>query len=182
MRRMENLQNLEMAPPLETIEADVLSVPKRRALPANASYGDMGSLRWLAELCGLPPTNAYPSLASALLDDPALVGPATAYIAWWIRHPDPGSRFDQAIRHLSQMPDAALVPALRNLGYDGLLYLRRDDIVGHVFFQRNGMDLCAFSASVSECSRGGKFWATVLMEFVAFASQLPDVTRARVGG
>ena len=80
------------------------------------------------------------------------------------------------------MPDRALVATLLKIGYDGLLYQREGEIVGHVFFQRHGADLCAFSSSVSEGHRGGKHWAIFVVDFVAFAYQIAGVTRARIGG
>jgi hypothetical protein len=149
---------------------------------ARETLGRMASVRWLADLCGLPPTDDFPDLASALLDDVRLEGAVTAYVDWWIRHPDPLSRFERSTRHLLKMPDAMRVATLLKMGYDGLLYQREGEIVGHVFFQRHGADLCAFSSSISERYRGGKRWAIFLMDFVAFASQRADVTRARVGG
>jgi len=155
---------------------------KIRQSRTNETLVGMTSVRWLADLCGLPSADDFPSLASALLDDARIAGAVTAYLGWWIRHPDPLSRFERTTRQLPKMPDAALVAALLKMGYDGLLYQQEGEIVGHVFFQRHGADLCAFSSSIGERYRGGKRWAIFSIDFVAFASQIPDVTRARVGG
>ena len=140
------------------------------------------SVRWLADLCGVPPVDHFPCLASALLDDVRFADPIVAYVGWWIRHPSPGSHFEAATGHLKEMTDSPLVATLLTLGYDGLIYQHAGEIVGHVFFQRHGADLCAFSSSVDERYRGGELWATFSFDFVAYASQLADVTRARLGG
>jgi hypothetical protein len=105
----------------------------RQARPSETLVS-MTSVRWLADLCGLPPADDFPSLASALLRDAKVAGAVTAYLGWWIRHPDPLSRFERATRRLPKMPDAALVAELLKMGYDGLLYLREGEIGGHVFF------------------------------------------------
>jgi hypothetical protein len=141
----------------------------------------MPPLRWLADLCGVPPVDYLPSLASALLDDRTLIDPTIAYVSWWVRHPNPGSHFDVATRRFNEMPDAALVANLRMLGYDGLIYHHAGEILGHVFFQRHDVDLCAFSSAVSEKYRGGELWATFSLDFVAYAYALTDVARARIG-
>src|SRR6185436_2630423 len=130
----------------------------------------MPSVRWLADLCGLPPVDYFPSLTSALLDDVRFAGPTIAYVAWWVRHPSPGSHFEAATRHLNEMPDAPLVATLLTLGYDGLIYQHAGEVVGHVFFQRHSADVCAFSSSVDERYRGTELWVTFSFDFVAHAS------------
>jgi hypothetical protein len=142
----------------------------------------MRSLRWLADLCGVPPVDHFPSLASALMGDAKLADSTMTYLAWWIRHPSPGSQFETSIGHLKELPDATLVTALFKLGYDGLIYRHATEIAGHIFFQRHGTDLCGFSSSVSEPYRGGELWITFPFDFVAYAFQLADITRVRLGG
>jgi len=166
---------------LEQIELDVGTEAQTPRLQPRVG-DDASAPRWLAERCGLPPVAVFPSLGSRLLQDPEAAGVVTAHIAWWVRHPNPGSRFEAVTRHLCQMPDAKLVSALQALGYDGLIYRRRGEIIGHVFFQRHGSDLCAFAAWVGAGRARRKFWAIFLLDFVALAAQMPDVTRARVGG
>jgi len=148
----------------------------RRAAPA-----DTLPVRWLAELCGVRPFPLLPRLASALLDEAGPASPLAAYLAWWIRHAQPGGYFAQATRHLTHMPDAVLIETLRRTGYDGLLYHDNGQVACHTFFQRHGADLCIFSGAVDEPNRGARLWATILTDVVAFAAQLPDVQRARVG-
>ena|ERR1043166_2842318 len=137
-------------------------------------------VRWLAELCGFPPTALIPCLARTLLAKRETAHAVTQYLAWWIRHPNPDSIFDRATRHLLDQPDSMLIETSRAMHYDGLLYRRDGEIVSHVFFQRHGADLCAFSCSVGE-SRGGKVWSTIAADFTAYASMLAGVRRARWG-
>ncbi len=106
---------------------------------------------------------------------------ASDYLAWWIRHPDPDSSFERATRHLINLPDSLFIATLRGMDYDGLLYRQDGKIVWHVFFQRHGGDLCAFSCSVGEQSLPGKVWATIAADFTAFASMCAGVRRARWG-
>jgi hypothetical protein len=138
------------------------------------------SVRWLADLCGLTPTALVPSLASTLLAKPGTAHAVAQYLAWWIRHPNPGSAFDRATRHLIDQPDSPLIETLLGMHYDGLLYRRDGEIGGHVFFQRHGADLCAFSCSVGK-SRPGKVWATIAADFTAYAAALAGVRRVRWG-
>ena len=67
------------------------------------------------------------------------------------------------------------------LGYDGFIYLRGDDILGHVYFQRRGTSMYAFSAAVNPELRGKGHAVTMIMDCLAYASQVPGVTQARVG-
>jgi len=143
--------------------------------------GQALSVRWLADLCGLPPIALLPTLASTLLASPDTARRAADYVAWWIRHPDPGSSFERATRHLMDQPDDALIKTLRGMDYDGLLYRQDGKVVWHAFFQRHGADLCAFSCSVGTGNRRGKEWATIGADFAAFASALAGVRRARWG-
>jgi hypothetical protein len=149
--------------------------------PAPRAPDDALPLRWLAELCGLPSVALVPDLVSTLLAKRATEHQAADYVAWWIRHPDPGSTFERAMRHLIDLRDDALIAALRQMDYGGLLYRQEGKIVWHVFFQRHGADLCAFSCSAGKHSRRGKVWATIAADFTAFASTRPGVTRARWG-
>src|ERR1043166_4947563 len=106
--------------------------------PAPRAPDDALPLRWLADACGLPPVALVPSLASTLLARPDTARRAADYVAWWIRHPDPGSSFERATRHLIDQPDDSLINTLRGMNYDGLLYRQDGKIVWHAFFQRHG--------------------------------------------
>jgi len=149
--------------------------------PHEAS-GGLPPVRWLAERCGVSSSRApQPRLASELLRYPEYAKATQAYLRWWMRHPDADSTFERSVRPLSDMPDEALIPALARRGYDGLLYLSQGEIGGHVFFQDHGADLCGFSAAVAQSRRGGKLWATLCLDFVAYAAQRPQARRASVG-
>lgn len=139
-------------------------------------------MRWLAELCGLPSAPYYPELASAVMANGEHMATALQHIAWWSRHPDAGSQFARAIRDLPDTSDASRVAALRALGYDGLLYWQHSKIIGHVFFQRHGSALHGFSCWADETLRGRVFFRVAVMDFLAHASQCPDIVRARAGG
>ena len=136
-------------------------------------------MRWLADLCGLPPVEQFPKLVSTLLTDDDSA--AAAYVSWCIRHPNPGSHFEKATMHLLGLSDAELIIALRRLQYDGLLYRYKSEVVGHIFFQRHDSDLCAFSVWVGEEFRTSKVWATFSLDFVALASSLAEIKRVRAG-
>lgn len=139
------------------------------------------SVRWLADLCGLPPIEQAPQLASKLLAHGDWNSSAAEHVSWWIRHPNPGSLFEKAATPLLSLPDNELITALRDLQYDGLLYQEGGEVVGHVFFQRHDSDLCAFSAWVGEQFRTSKLWAIISLDFIAIASDLTGIRRARVG-
>jgi hypothetical protein len=85
------------------------------------------------------------------------------------------------------MTDESLVAALRNKDYDGLLYIADHEVIGHLFFQRHGSELHGFAVWVAEPYREKKLPATFLLpttftlDFLAYASQRPDIERARIG-
>ena len=133
-------------------------------------------------MCGLPSAPYYPDLASAVMVDGERMAAALEHIAWWSRHPDAGSRFERAIRNLPDTSDASRVATLRALGYDGLLYFQHSKIIGHVFFQRHGSALHGFSCWADDTLRGRIFFRIAVMDFLAHASQCPDIVRARAGG
>ncbi len=139
-------------------------------------------VRRLAELCGVASTSTpLPRLASEMLADPEWVATVHAYLVWWIRNPDKGSTFEARTATLRELPDGEIVPTLQQLGYDGLLYPGGGDIVGHVFFQMKDGDMSAFSLAVTKSFRGGRRWATLSMDCLAYAAASPDVRRTNVG-
>jgi GNAT superfamily N-acetyltransferase len=142
---------------------------------------DLASVRWLAERCGMATPAPAPRLASVLLSDPEHADRIRTYLAWWMRHPDDGSTFAEQISPLREMPDALVIPALADLGYEGLVYLCEERVTAHVFFQEHGADLCAFSVAVAPDHRGGNLGASLLLDFVAYAAQRSATRRARVG-
>jgi hypothetical protein len=150
------------------------SIPDARA-PLHA-------VRRLAELCGVASASTpLPRLASEMLSDPECAATVHAYLVWWMRNPDKGSTFETRTAALRELPEGEIVPSLQRLGYDGLLYLCGDEIVGHVFFQRREGDLSAFSLAVTKSFRGGRRWTTFSLDCLAYAAALPGVRRTSVG-
>jgi len=156
--------------------------PGNQGLTLEGLTKDPLSVRWLAELCGLPPAPYYPDLASAVMASGEHMAAALRHIAWWSRHPDAGSQFERAIENLPDTSDASRVATLRALGYDGLLYCQHGKIIGHVFFQRHDSALHGFSCWADEALRGRIFFRIAVMDFLALASQCRDIVRARAGG
>jgi hypothetical protein len=157
-----------------------------RPPPARSSAvasGDAGarSVRWLADLCGVPPVDYLPQAASEEAARQEHAAEVTAHVGWWARHPVPGSNFARAIGPLPAIPDAELFAALSQKGYDGLLYRNEGEIIGHCFFQRHDSELHAFSMWVSEKHRGGSLMAIGCLDFMAYASARPGIVRARFG-
>jgi hypothetical protein len=110
-----------------------------------------------------------------------LTRPVRDYLAWWISHPDPNGTFAARTRWVKRAPDAWLARALFVFGYDGLIYLTGDAVVGHVFFQRRGADVHGFSTAVSNGFDGHGYSVVMMMDYVTYALRLPGVARVRVG-
>jgi hypothetical protein len=106
---------------------------------------------------------------------------ARDYLVWWVRHPDPSGMFAARTRRLRWLPSPLLLRLLFARGYDGLLYVKDGAVLGHVFFQRRGSDLHGFSTAVSEPFAGAGYSVMIMLDFVAYASQVPGIVRARVG-
>jgi len=110
-----------------------------------------------------------------------LTGPVRDYLAWWISHADPSGTFAAKIGWVEGVPDERLTRALFVLGYDGLIYLTGDAVVGHVFFQRHGADVHGFSTAVSDGLDGHGYSVVMMMDYVSYALRLAGVARVRVG-
>jgi len=100
------------------------------------------------------------------LPDPVLArahqtGAVCDYLAWWATHPNPSGTFAARTRWLRRLPRGWLVSAMFALRYDGLIYVDAG-AVGPPF------------------DRGG-YSVVMLLDFVAYASQVPGVRRARIG-
>lgn len=104
-----------------------------------------------------------------------------AYVDWWITHPDPAGRFAKASRWIRRLPPVLRLRLMLRLGYDGLIYLADDHVVGHVFFQRRGNALHGFSTAVEDGVDGGGHSVVMMFDFVAFASEQPGIVKARIG-
>jgi hypothetical protein len=138
-------------------------------------------VRWLADLCGLPPVDCLPHAASEQVAQQEHAAEVVAHVGWWARHPVPDSNFARATGSLPDIPDAELFAVLSQKGYDGLLYRNEREIIGHCFFQRHDTELHAFSMWVSEEHRGGSLMAIGCFDFMAYASARPGIVRARFG-
>jgi len=103
------------------------------------------------------------------------------YLTWWITHANPAGAFAARTRWLRWLPAPWLLRTLFALGYDGLLYVKDECVIGHVFFQRRGATVHGFSTAVSRPFDGYGYSVVIMLDFVAYASQLPGVARARVG-
>jgi GNAT superfamily N-acetyltransferase len=103
------------------------------------------------------------------------------YLAWWATHPNPAGSFASRTRWRRWLPSRLLPRAMFGLGYDGLIYVDAGSVAAHVFFQRRGADLHAFSTAVHPPFDGCGYSMVILLDFVAYAAAQPDVRAARVG-
>jgi hypothetical protein len=154
-------------------------------LATSDAGSDPAGTRWLASrvlgeksaalLRGVP----APWLVSARLDDSTRM--VRDYVAWWIRHPEAGGSFDRRTRRLRWLPDRVLVWLLLALAYDGIVYPYGERIEGHVFYQRHGRALHAFSTAVSGglAHKGGS--VVMMLDYLAHAAALGGIEKARVG-
>jgi GNAT superfamily N-acetyltransferase len=140
-------------------------------------------LRWLAR--EVVPEDAVavasvpaPLLASANRKTPVI----QQYLAWWICHPDPTGHFAAKMRWLRWLPSSILVRVLFALGYDGLIFMEGDTVVGHIFYQRRSCEIHGFSVFVAKEFEGGGYGVVMAFDYVAFAARDKGVTKARMGG
>ena len=162
-------------------------VPGERAAPVAGSPtiadAQMRGLRWLAESLlpegdpGLRDLPAPSSLRIQLRRSPRVRDDVLRFA----RQPGAGGIFEVRTRWLRWLPSALLVRALAALAYDGFIYARGESMIGHVFYQRHGHTLHAFSAAVSEAFEGHGYSRVMLLDFVAYAAQRRGIVAARVG-
>lgn len=139
-------------------------------------------VRWLADACGLTAEGLpAPVLVSTLMLRGKTVPSLVTYLAWWLSHPDPGSTFERKTRWLRWLPKGVIAHIMIRLGYDGLLYFSEDKIIGHVFFQRHGSSLCGFSLALAREFQGRRLPTVLVLDFLAHAHQLHEITRASIG-
>jgi len=144
----------------------------------------LSNVRWLARRvldggrAGLTSHVPAPQILSASVRRSKA---ARDYALWWVRHSERGGMFEVRTRGLRLLPGSLLLRLLFALRYDGLVYERDGRIIGHVFFQRHGGSLHGFSTAVDgDPAHAG--WSTVmLLDYVAYASERPGITRVRVG-
>jgi hypothetical protein len=162
-------------------QSDATRPPPKRSSAVASGEAGARSVRWLADLCGVPPLDYLPHVASEEVAQQEHTAEVVAHVGWWARHPVPDSNFARSIGTLSDIPDAELFAALRQRGYDGLLYRDEREIIGHCFFQRHDSELHAFSMWGSDKHRGGSLMVIACFDFMAYASARPGIARARFG-
>jgi hypothetical protein len=69
------------------------------------------------------------------------------YVVECIRKPDPGSEFEKKTRHIRNLPGWVLVPLMLMAGYGGIVFFEeeKNEIIGHLFFQKHRDGLHLFS-------------------------------------
>jgi hypothetical protein len=163
---------------------DAAAEPAAGGTTIAARADDVSHVRWLARrvlargLAGVSHQTPAPLVLSAHVTRSAT---ARDYTLWWVRHPERGGTFDTRTRGLRLLPGTVVLRLLFALGYDGLLYERDGRIVGHVFFQRHGAALHAFSTAVDGTPEAAGFSVVMLLDFLAYASERPKIARARIG-
>jgi hypothetical protein len=144
---------------------------------------DIEEVRWLARIV-LPEETAglsdlpIPVLVSDRLGSDGCV---RRHVQWWIEHPEVGGGFEVATRKWRLLPRALLPRLLIAQGYDGIVYIKEESILGHVFFQRRGTSWHAFGAAVSDGFQGQGYSIIMLLDYLAYATHAPGVAQARVG-
>jgi len=145
----------------------------------------MTTVRWVAQSvlgrahAALLQEVPTPQLVSAGLA--AASPPLERYLLNWARHPQVGGTFAAKTRWLRWLPDAWLLRLLTARGYDGIVYFREQSVIGHVFYQRHGDELHGFSTGVAPELDGRGYSVVMMLDYLAHASGLPGVVRARVG-
>ncbi|SRR3989344_3736661 len=103
------------------------------------------------------------------------------YVVKWIKNPDSGSSFERKTRFIRWLPGGLLTRAMLLLKYDGLLFKRDGEIVSHVFFQRHGDSLHAFSFAVGEKHRHLGLFKQTVADLINHAKVVGGITRVRLG-
>jgi hypothetical protein len=143
---------------------------------------DLSRLRWLArDVLPEALTTLSPDLPAPVLLSAHLTPAVREYVSWWIGHADPAGTFAAKTRWLRRLAPPLLLRILLTLGYDGLVYVKEDAIIGHVFFQRRSAAMHGFSTSVTEAFDGRGYSVVMMMDYVAYASQAPGIEKVRVG-
>jgi hypothetical protein len=146
---------------------------------------DLAGLRWLARM-------VLVNDSARLLDDvpaPCLAGTYAErtdhrlwhYVMRWITAPDPGSAFEARTLLLRGLSGVQLYRAIRDLGYEGLIFATAETVLGHVFFQRQGNALHAFSAAVAGPFNGKGYSTFMICDYLAYAAQSSGIAKARIG-
>lgn len=110
------------------------------------------------------------------------------YVAYWARHPDPGSFFEKFTWFIRWLPDALLLFALFKLGYGGTILFRDGKPIGHIFYQRQWFgrrnEVHMFSIAVHEAHRKLGFANRLMRAFLLEMGERAeiDVLRISAGG
>jgi hypothetical protein len=138
-------------------------------------------LRWLAESV-LPPDHSGLDLPPSPVRVQLPCSPQVRdYVLRWARCPEAGGSFDVRTRRLRSLPDSLLLRALLGLGYSGLVYERRGAVIGHLFDQRHGDTMHAFSIAVNAPFEGNGYAQVISMDYLSYASQRHGVVAVRFG-
>ena len=156
--------------------------------PPRSDGNDRENPRWLARRVlaagSVPASSDLPPpqpVSQALRRDSPARARVHEYLRWWIDHADQRGAFAHRMRLLRWIPSAVLLRLLTALDYGGLLYQDSTGVLGHVFYQRHGEDLHGFSVAVSERLARHGLGAVMLLDYIAVASTMSGVSRARIG-
>jgi hypothetical protein len=151
----------------------------------DVAVSELTAPRWLAQrLLDNRSRGALRELAAPRLVSRELAGgdPGVAsYVLWWVRNAERGGRFAAKARWLRWLPAPVIFHLLLRLGYDGLIYIAENAVIGHLFFQRHGDSLHGFSIGVDRRRQGRSYPLVIVLDFLAHAASSSGIVRARVG-
>jgi hypothetical protein len=104
-----------------------------------------------------------------------------AYLVHWIKHPDAGSDFERKTRLIRWLPGCFLVWLLELFGYDGIVLIKDETVIGHVFFQKHATDWRAFSVFIREDHRRNAYAQLLLKDFLEGAYRDSRIAQVRIG-
>jgi hypothetical protein len=105
---------------------------------------------------------------------------ARNYVVWWVRNPDAGSRFEKVSQALRPLDDDAVTRVILEQGYDGLLFVDQDQVIGHSFFQKHADALYIFSYWIKKGPRT-HLSAASYMTFFKWAKTRGNATWVKLG-
>jgi len=138
-------------------------------------------LRWLAESM-LPDDYSGLDLPLSPVRVQLACNPQVCdYVLRWARRPEAGGSFDLRTRWLRSLPNSLLLRVLLRFGYSGLVYIRGEAVIGHLFDQQHGDTLHAFSIAVNAPFDGNGYAHVIAMDYLCYASQRDDIVAVRFG-
>ena len=135
---------------------------------------DLARARWLQS--GVMPSSIVQLAAELPVPELASEQPTPMvgeYLLQWIADANPAGQFHAQTRWRQWLPRSLRVRSLFALGYDGLIYINEGAAVGHVYYQRHGSSLHAFSAAVIDPLKGKGYSVAMFLAFVAHAHSMP---------